>query len=500
VFDRLLQHLRFAGRDERGLALVLSLATSVVLTLFGTTVMLSATRNEGQAARSRSDMSAHALAEAGLNNAMSILSRPSNDAMSPTTLPGSEAAAGWERYDSSGTAYWWGTFDAATTTWTLHGKGVSRNPAGGREVIRYVQATTKIRGSLMQPANNPVWNYVVSLATGTPGGCDMQLENSMNMQSPLYVMGNLCLNTPSQITAGPLVVKGSVKLDVNTNVGTASAPINEAHVAGGCSYKGSAFHSPCGPSDMFFATKYDSAPPALTKPTVSFDYWYAGANPGPRAACSSTSGSVPVFDNDGVRNASVPGVFNLTPPTSDYSCIVRNWAGEVVGELSWNHTTKVMTVLGTIFIDGSAKIEYGFKNVPIQYNGQGTLYLSGTLLVKNTQFCGGISSGGSGCDYANWDPNHEMLVIVAAGSGGQLPVGDSIQCVSAHFQGGLWAEFNIELDTTCQTEGPMIAGTEVIGQSTLTHAFPLIEEIPVGAPGVPVVYADPDPLTNYTAW
>jgi hypothetical protein len=46
----------------------------------------------------------------------------------------------------------------------------------------------------------------------------------------------------------------------------------------------------------------------------------------------------------------------------------------------------------------------------------------------------------------------------------------------------------------------MIAGTEVIGQSTLTHAFPLIEEIPVGAPGVPVVYADPDPLTNYAAW
>jgi hypothetical protein len=40
-------------------------------------------------------------------------------------------------------------------------------------VIRYVQARTKIRGSLMQPANNLVWTYVVSLATGTPGGCDI---------------------------------------------------------------------------------------------------------------------------------------------------------------------------------------------------------------------------------------------------------------------------------------------------------------------------------------
>jgi hypothetical protein len=499
VFVRLLSRIRAAARDEQGIALVLALTTALVLTMLGTTVMISTTQNQGQAARMRGDVSAHALAEAGLNNAMAILSKPTNNAMSPATLPGTEATASWNQYDD-GTAYWWGTFDQTTTTWELYGKGVARNPNGGRDVIRYVKAMTKIRGSLMQPANNPVWNYVVSLSTGTPGGCDMTLENSMNMQSPLYVMGNLCLATPSQVTAGPLVVKGYVKLDVNTNVGTSAAPINEAHVVGGCSYKNSAFHTPCGPADMFFASKVDTVAPPLTKPTVNFDYWYASAAPGPGSTCSVASGVPPLFDNDGVRNNSVPGVFNLTPPTTDYSCLVKNALGEVVGQLSWDHAAKVMTVLGTIYVDGSAKIEYGFQNVPIQYNGQGTLYLSGTLLVKNTKFCGGIKSDGTGCDYTNWDPNHEMLVIVAAGSGGQLPVGDSIQCVSAHYQGGLWAEYNIELDTTCQTEGPMIAGTEVIGQSTLTHAFPLIEEIPVGAPGVPVVYADPDPMTNYASW
>ena len=88
-------------------------------------------------------------------------------------------------------------------------------------------------------------------------------------------------------------------------------------------------------------------------------------------------------------------------------------------------------------------------------------------------------------------------MIVAAGSGGQLPTGDSIQTVSSFFQGGLWGNFNIELDTTSQTEGPMIAGTEIIGQKVLTHVFPVIDEIPVGAPGVPVVYAQPDAPTNY---
>jgi len=122
--------------------------------MLGTTIMLSTTQNQGQAARSKNDVSAHALAEAGLNNAMAILSKPSNDAMSAPTLPSTEETASWERYDGA-TAYWWGTFDEATTTWTLHGKGVTRNPSGGRDVIRYVQATTKIRGSLMQPRTIP---------------------------------------------------------------------------------------------------------------------------------------------------------------------------------------------------------------------------------------------------------------------------------------------------------------------------------------------------------
>ena len=81
----------------------------------------------------------------------------------------------------------------------------------------------------------------------------------MNMQSSLYVMGNLCLQTPSQISQGIdptlLVVKGWMSLEVNTNVGADNAPIAEAHVAGGCSYKGAAFHSPLIAFSLRVATK-----------------------------------------------------------------------------------------------------------------------------------------------------------------------------------------------------------------------------------------------------
>ena len=491
-------HLRKLIRrltPDAGFALVLALGVVTTLTIAGTSAMVYSTRNETAAHGSRARLSARSLAEAGINNAMAVLEGPNTNALTSAALPGTETTASKQAYET-GTAYWWGEFDAATTTWTLHGKGVLRNPAGQAQVVKYIRASTKIRGSLMQPANNPVWNYIVSLQTGSP--CDMTLDNSMNMQSPLYVMGNLCLNTPSEITAGPLVVKGSVKLDVNTNIGTQAAPINEAHIVGGCSYKNGPWDSPCTSADQVFVTKFDTVAPPLTKPQLNLEYWYVNAAPGPRQGCTTSTGTPPVFDNDAARNNSVTTVFNLTPPTLDYSCVTKNWVGETIGELSWNHTTKKLTVNGTVFIDGSAKVEWGYQNVPIEYNGRATLYLSGTLLVKNTKFCGGLTSDGTNCDFANWNPNTETLVIVAAGSGGQLPAGDSIQVVSAYFQGGLWGEYNIELDTTSQTEGPMIAGTEVIGQKVLTHSFPVIEEIPVGAPGVPVVYADPDPPTNWT--
>ena len=478
---------------QRGFVLPLALATMSVLGIVITSALYYATRNFTSSAHSSANQDAYTLAEAGINNAMAVLSNPDNNAVNPSLLPSSVDAANVSTY-TDGFVKWWGTLDLRTTTWSLSATGYVRNPASpGGYTTRTIGVTTHVRASFMYPANNPAWNYIMSLQTGSPSGCDMSLENSMNMQSPLYVAGNLCLQTPSQVSAGPLVVRGSMKLDVNTNVGSAAAPISEAHVGLGCSYKGGSWNSPCSSSDKVWAQVSDANPPLITPPTANMDYWYANASPGPRIPCSIVSGTPPTLDNDNVRNTSVTTVFNLTPPTSDYTC---KTAG---GELSWNHTTKILTLLGTIFIDGSVSVNYGYQNVPIQYNGQAALYLSGTFLVSNTKFCGGISSDGTNCDFNAWNPNTEMLVVVANGLGGQVPAGDSIQVVNGYFQGGLFASGGaIELDTTSNVEGPEIANTEIIGQKVTAHAFPLITEIPVGAPGVPVVYAQPDPPSGYT--
>jgi len=486
---------------EDGFALVLALGISVVLAILGTTVTLYVSQNSSLASRSSADQDAFALAEAGVNDAMSVLSNPSNNALNPALLPNSLALANVSSYND-GVVKWWGSFDSTTTTWTLYSYGYERNPTGATasEVIRRISTTVKVRPSFMQPPNTVAWNYLVSLDTGTPGGCDLSLNNSMNIQAPLYVMGNLCLNTPSQISQGTadpmkLVVRGSVTLAVNTNIGASGTPIAEAHIGGGCSYKGGAYHTPCSATDRVWATVSDANPPPLTIPTANFSAWYQNAAPGPNQACTTSSGTVPVFDTgDGLANNSVTTILN---PASgpDYSCVVSA-GGQMVGQISWNSAQKKLTVYGTIYIDGSVCF---CGDGTIQYVGQASLYLSGTFRVFNSNVCGAIS--GSSCAWSNppsgWDPNSTMLMVVANGQGGQNPGGDSAQIKNSYWQGGLFTTSDIELDTTSQVEGPMLASTEIVGQSIQSHAWATITSVPAGAPSTPVVYSQPDPPADF---
>ena len=69
---RLLRRLR---SDEGGFALVIALAVTVVFSLTVITVIESASSNSRTADRSKGRISAYSLAEAGINNASSILSK-----------------------------------------------------------------------------------------------------------------------------------------------------------------------------------------------------------------------------------------------------------------------------------------------------------------------------------------------------------------------------------------------------------------------------------------
>jgi hypothetical protein len=481
--------------DEGGFALVLALGLMIVLGIAAATGVAYSTTNYGQVTRSRADQKAFALAEAGVNNAVSVLSSQSVNALDPRAFcssPTQPLPCSRTLTYEDGTVTWTGSLDAPRAVWHLTATGYMRNPTGPKveRVKQVLNVDVPVKASNTGPLNNMAWNYIYATKTGDPDGCDETLQNVANMGSPMYVDGNLCLNTPSNITGGPLVVRGTATIDVNSAIGSSAAPINEAHIGYGCRFKNQEVHTPCSSADKVWANVTDTAIPSINAPVADFPNWYLQASPGPRFPCDPSSSSDPstwpTFDNDGIRNNSL-GVWNLTPATS-YSC----WTG--LGEIRWDAAAKLLTVRGTIYIDGSAKIDNGAVNA---YNGQSTLYLSGTFFMGNSKLCAGLSADKTDCDFANWNPNTELFVIVADGNGGQVPTGVGAQLKSSRFQGGIYATNAIEFDTTSQIEGPMV-GTEVImGQSIKTYTFPFITTVPAGIPGNPIVYAQPQPPQNW---
>ncbi len=127
--------IRIVSRED-GFALVLALGISVVLGIMGTTVMLYSSSNSSLSSRSSFDAKAFTLAEAGVNDAVSILQNPSNDAQSTgllcsdgAPLPCDLTHAKVATYDD-GVVKYWGNYDTSSSTWTINSYGYMRNPTG----------------------------------------------------------------------------------------------------------------------------------------------------------------------------------------------------------------------------------------------------------------------------------------------------------------------------------------------------------------------------------
>jgi Tfp pilus assembly protein PilX len=187
------------------------------------------------------------------------------------------------------------------------------------------------------------------------------------------------------------------------------------------------------------------------------------------------------------------GVNSTTAASHVISQAVNQDDAGTSGELSWDATTKTLTVNGTIFIDGSAKISDAAINT---YNGQATLYLSGTFYA-NGSLCAAVS--GSTCNFAGWQPDKEMLMIVANGSGGQVNPGDGIQIANNFsYQGGLYATNAVEFGNNVNVDGPIVGSQIVLSNNLTTNAFPFITTVPVGMPSNSEVYAQPNPPQSFS--
>jgi hypothetical protein len=500
--------LRRLLRRQEGITLVMAVGILGVLSMTGATVVYYTSTNARTAGHSDAHSSAYHLAEAGINEMMAILSKPENNALNKHLLgyqANGTVTHTVHEYDR-GTVEWWGTLNESTATWALTAVGTIDNPTGAdaADVKRTLRAAVPVTPTTTQPLNNPSWNYIYSTKTGST--CDMTLENTVSVKTRLYVAGNLCLKNSSNIAGGSnvsIVVQGAITEYQSGNfIGSSTTPVQELSVGGGCQWFNNARHDPCvqgaGTSgfDNVWASTITDTPVLLEHPNADWDAWYLNGSPGPYYPCLTQSGTPPTFDNDQGssqfpsathRNTSVTSAFNLTPSTS-YSCVTAG------GALSWNATSKILTINGTIFIDGYVKIDPPTANQVYQYNGQGTIYTNGTVLIKNVKFCGGLSADGTTCDFAAWNPNTEMLTFVSNGSGGQTDVdaGVSVEVKSATFQGALYATNKVQLDTSSKVDGPLVGSEVVLGQSIQTDDFETIITVPVGMPGNPAVYAQPN--------
>ena len=510
---QLLERLR---RGQRGFVLPLALGILVVLSISVTTAIYYTTQNQRSSGYSKGKQVALTLAEGGLNNAMSVLNQPTNNSLKQAIMPActGNAQSNWNRTNlDGGYTLWCGDLDLNNSWWSVTSIGFVRSPNNASAIQHKITSRVVVTPTVTQPLNNPAWNYMFSTRTGNT--CDQTLNNNVSGGSRMYVNGNLCLNNNVSMSPSALIVKGNLDLNNNASIGasTSMATRVETYVGGQCRYGGGTWANPCsgnqdarkiyakkdGPS---YVVGVSNTPPILAAPAADFATWYNDAIPGPKQACTTAStgtNAPPIFDTltagsppSYIRDNNNP-LQDLTP-NHDYTCRVGP-SSNPDGELSWNNTTKTLTVRGTIYIDGSATISNGALN---QYNGQATIYLSGTLYMSG-KLCGGVS--GANCDFASWNPNTEMLTFVANGIGpnGSVPNGDSINLANnSSFQGALYATGNLEYGNNSYSDGPMVGSQIILSNNVSTQAFGTVTTVPVGMPGNPEVYAQPNPPQRFS--
>jgi len=475
----------------------MALGMLIVLTMTGTTLVVYSSSNARSSTVSKTQASSFSLSEAAFANAMSILNNPSNNPLDPDILPSSEATATSMAYEN-GTAKWYGVLDRATAVWTITALGLHTNPAGPAtaQVRRRLTGKVPVFPIESQSTESPAWNWIYSRRTGN--SCDMTLNNSINGSSRLYVAGNLCVHNGAVIANGPLIVRGNLDVthkDARVGAATSMATRVETYVGGNCRFQSGSWATPCtGDQDVRkifskqnpsnFVVGVSNSPAFIPEPVANFPLWYENAIPGPSQSCTTTSGTPPVFDtNYPVRDSSAP-TFELTSASS-YTCRVGP-AGTPSGELSWNATTKTLTVAGTVYIDGSVRATNGQVN---SYQGRGTIYASGTFVLDaGTKLCASVT--GSTCSFSTWDPNTELLTIAANGS--DVSSNGIVVNANSAFQGALFATQNIYLNNDVTLDGPIIGNTVIINNAVTTDSFPTVTTVPVGMPGDETIYAQPN--------
>jgi hypothetical protein len=429
-----------------------------------------------------------------------------------------------------GTATVWGWLNTSTANWTITSTGrVTRNAFANQPATKTLTVVVHIRARASQQNVTPAWNYVFVKDT-TSNICNITLDQTTALTSSLYTEGNLCFKNSASISetnaADPVLLEVRGKLvwlsGASKGVGQ-SSPLQEvtsAKIGGGCTSgavtnAGHVCTRPPTGSDYFYVKSggYSQVADAIAAPsltTTDWDNYYQTSTISRLSPCLAGGLASTNFDNDTTRNTSLTTAFNLTPGTN-YTCQTKNGNGFVIGELDWDATNHILSVRGTVFIDGNVTINGLVKYRGVNkygthpsgsdgsdgLGGMMVMYVSGTVSLSNSGvFCGWdtvhdtAAYNGSSCDFSAWTPGTSMLMFVAKG-------GVTLN-QSSFFQGAIFSEGNVTLGQSAQTEGPIITNTLTLGQSVQMKPLPGLADLPLGAPGNPNTSGYPE-QPSYTS-
>ncbi len=540
-------------RAEDGFALVVALGVLVVVSILATSATAFTGSGQHHAVLEQADLQARASAEAGLNAAYSFLGQQSTSGgklsapsmlgcAASTTLVGASdcsspqplcvpvaAACQTGVTNTVGTVSVYGFFagtnpqtylgiNVPASTWLLVATGYARNPEGA------VDAKTALATAKINPLGAgqvaAVWNHVFVTAKLAGDGCQLNLQgNATAIDIPIYANGNVCLGsngvgvTVAETAGKPidLMIGGKLVLIGGSKIGADSShPITSGVVVGGCTTVSvSAATSPCSPNTFNYWVKSTDVfipndAPTLTESQASSNY--ASFDPGPQHPCQV--GTVPaplpasVFDSVPSAVAGEPDTsgsttsgtaFELTPSFS-YSCISQH--GAVTGQLSWDNSTKTLTINGSIFFDSNLTISQSAT-----YTGTAIIETAGAITVSgnSTKICAVYNTSTRDCDWSNWQGTSSNRSMLTLASLTNATPAISFVNNSQSFQGSLWAQPTGSVTFVkngVNIEGPIAVGSFDASFNNATfQPMPVITNMPVGAPVPPNTGAT---LSNFT--
>ncbi|HET7138339.1 MAG TPA: hypothetical protein VFI04_08275 [Gaiellaceae bacterium] len=377
------------------------------------------TGNEAQFSRDRESARAFHVAEAGVNNALSVLENADDKDFQGAgtilgpynfSLDGADGTYSMTKYAKADTECT--HLGSPSNCWVITGTATSPNG----KITRTIQETTYWKNATTPLDALSHYGLVVdnqgSACVDTHGTAPMTIKDVW-ISGDFCPSGDVSLNPPAAHT-GSIYIGGVYMGKNNASIGTSALPYASADIVGGCTNQG----SPEICSDSASSNVYSDNPPSVdpssfSLPSINPTQTYQSGN----WSTPTCSGGSFTFDSNSVQDGTTPTT-TLMPSGGNFDCTVYDDNGDVVGHLAWNSATKQLSISGTVWIDGDVDLSnsgtYVKDNVVTGANG-GTIFINGTVSgSSNITVCGPAGSpvaSGSGCP-TTWDPNQGILGMV----------------------------------------------------------------------------------------